>query len=95
MTESSLKLAARGVVVGVLVSASVTASVGSAGVAAATCTSGQGSDAGAQCAPDETSFSIQLNGKSSVSAQGRLGSGTGKSALRVALPPTAEPRPAP
>jgi hypothetical protein len=72
-TDSSLKLAARGLVLGALVSASVTAAVSSAGVATASCTSGGGTDAGAQCALDETSFSIELDGKSSVSAQGRLG----------------------
>ena len=78
MTDSSLKLAARGVVLGALVSASVTAAVSTAGVAAATCTPGRGTDADTQCALDETSFSVQLDGMSSVSAQGRLG-GTGAS----------------
>ena len=98
MTDSSLKLAARGLVLGALVSASVTAAVSSAGVAAATCTPGRGTDAGAQCAPDETSFSVQLDGKSSVSAQGRLGgpgASTSKSDVTAGGPPTAEPRPAP
>ena len=98
MTDSSLKLAASGLVLGALVSASVTAAVSSAGVAAATCTPGRGTDAGAQCAPDETSFSVQLDGKSSVSAQGRLGgpgASTSKSDVTAGGPPTAEPRPAP
>ncbi len=94
MTDGSLKLAARGVVLGALVSASVTAAVSSAGVAAATCTLGRGTDAGAQCAPDETSFSVQLDGKSSVSAQGRLG-GPGASSSNSDVtdvgPPIAEP----
>lgn len=97
MTDSSLKLAARGVVLGVLISASVTAAVSSAGVAAAACTPGRGTDAGAQCATEETSFSVQLDGKSSVSAQGRLG-GPGASTSKSDLtgdPPTAEPVSAP
>lgn len=98
MTDSSLKLAARGLVLGVLVSASVTAAVSSAGVAAATCTPGRSTDAGAKCAADETSFSVQLDGKSSVSAQGRLGgpgASTSKSDVTAGGPPTAETRPAP
>lgn len=98
MTDSSLKLTARGVVVGAVVFASVTAAVSSAGFAAATCTPGRGTDAGAQCAPDETSFSVQLDGKSSVSAQGRLGGpevSTSKSDVTAEGPPTAEPGPAP
>lgn len=98
VTDSSLKLAARGLVLGALVSASVTAAVSSAGVAAATCTPGRVTDAGAQCAPDETSFSVQLDGKSSVSAQGRLGgpgASTRKGGVTAGGPPTAEPRPAP
>jgi hypothetical protein len=98
VTDSSLKLAARGLVLGALVSTSVTAAVSSAGVAAATCTPGSGPEAGAQCALDETSFSVQLDEKSSVSAQGRLG-GPGASASERDViawsPPTAEPRPAP
>ena len=73
VTDSSLKLVARGLVLGALVSTSVAAAVSSAGVAAAACTPGPGINAGAQCAADETSFSVQLDGKSSVSAQGRLG----------------------
>ena len=91
MTDSSLKLAARGAVLGALVSASVTAAVNSAGVAAAACTPGKGTDA--QCALDETSFSVQLDGKSSVSAQGRLGgpgASTGKSGVTAGDLPTAE-----
>ena len=96
MTDSSLKLAARGLVVGALVSASVTAAVSSAGVAAATCTAGGGIDAGAQCALEETSFSIQLDEKTSVSAQGRLGgpgASTRKSDVTAGDPPVAEPGP--
>ncbi len=98
MTDSSPKLAARGLVVGALVSASVTAAVGSAGVAAATCSPGRGSDAGAQCAAEETSFSVQLDGKSSVSAQGRLGgpgTSTSRSDVTAGSLPTAELRPVP
>ncbi|MCW1958273.1 MAG: hypothetical protein KIH64_006965 [Mycobacterium sp.] len=98
MTDSSPMPAARGWVIGALVSASVTAAVGSAGVAAATCTPGRGSDAGAQCALEETSFSVQLDGKSSVSAQGRLGgpgAATGKSGVIAGSSPTAESQPAP
>ena len=97
MTDSSRKLAARGLVLGALVSTSVTAAVSSAGVAAATCTPGRSTDAGAQCAAEETSFSIQLDGKSSVSAQGRLGgpgASNSKSGVTAGGSPTAEPRPA-
>ena len=97
-TDSSPKLAARGVVLGALVSVSVTAGVSSAGVAAATCTLGRGGDAGAQCAPHETSFSVQLDGKSSVSAQGSLGglgASTGTSDVTDGFAPTAELDPAP
>ena len=98
MTDSSLKLAARGLLLGALVSASVTAAVSSAGVAAASCTTGRGSDGGVQCALDETSFSVQLDGKSSVSAQGRLGGPEASTSERDAIawdPPIAEFRPAP
>ena len=97
MTDSR-NLAARGLVLGALVSASVMAAVSSAGVAAGTCTPGRGTDAGAQCASGETSFSVQLDGKSSVSAQGRLGgpgSSTSKSDVTAGGPPNTEPRPAP
>lgn len=105
MTDGNLKRAARGLVLGALISASMATAVSSAGVADATCTPGRGSDAGASCAPDESSFSVQLDGKSSVSAQGRLGGGgasTSRSgvtaavpAAAAAVPPTADPRPAP
>lgn len=98
MTDSSRKLAARGLVLGALVSASVTAAIDSAGVAAATCTPGRGGGAGTQCAADETSFSVQLDEKSSVSAQGRLGgpgASTSKSDVSVGAPPPAESRTAP
>lgn len=81
MTDSSLKRAARAWVLGVLVSASATTAVSSAGVAAATCSPGGGIEAGAQCAAEETSFLVQLDEKSSVSAQGRLG-GPGASTSR-------------
>ncbi len=94
MTDSSLKRAARGVVLGALVSASVTAALSSAGVAAATCTPGRGADAGGQCAPDETSFLVQLDEKSSVSAQGRLGppgASTGTSDVTAGDPVATEP----
>ena len=93
-TDSSLKLAARGLVLGALVSVSVTTAVSSAGVAAASCTPGGGTDAGAQCALDETSFSIELDGKSSVSAQGRLGgpgASTSEGDIIAWNPPPAEP----
>ena len=94
MTDSSLKLAARGVVLGALVSASMTAAISSVAVATASCTPGQGTDVGAQCALDETSFSVQLDEKSSVSAQGRLG-GPGANISRSDVtdvgPPIAEP----
>ena len=80
-----------------VIAASVAATISSAGVAVAACQPGRGGGAGAQCAGDETSFSAQLDGKSSVSAQGRLGSGasTSKIDLPAGAPPTAEPRPAP
>ncbi|MEI8081696.1 MAG: hypothetical protein WCI74_07615 [Actinomycetes bacterium] len=97
VTDSSLKLAARGLVLGALVSASVTAAVSSAGVAAASCTLGQGIDVGTQCALEETSFSAQLDGKSSVSAQGRLsgpGASSSKTDVTAGDPPVFEPRPA-
>jgi len=97
VTDSSLKLAARGLVLGALVSASVTTAVSSAGIAAATCTPGTGSDAYTQCALDETSFSVQLDGMSSVSAQGRLGEPGASTSERDVIawdPPTAAPRPA-
>jgi len=42
----------------------MTAAISSAAVATASCTLGQGTDVGAQCALDETSFSVQLDGKS-------------------------------
>ena len=98
VTDSNLKLAARGLVLGALVSVSVTAAVSSAGVAAASCTPGGGTDAGAQCALDETSFSIELDGKSSVSAQGRLGGPGASTSERDVIawdPPPAEPWTAP
>lgn len=98
MTDSSLKLAARGLVLGALVSASVTTSVSSAGLAAAACTSGRGADPGALCAPDETSFLVQLDDRSSVSAQGRLGgpgASTGRSDVTADGPPIPESRPVP
>lgn len=94
MTDSSPKLAARGVVLGALVSVSVTAAVGSTGFAAATCSSARGLGAAAQCAADETSFSVELDGKSSVSAQGRLG-GPGTHTGKSDITATAESRPAP
>lgn len=93
MTACSVKRVARGLVLGTLVSASVTAAVSSAGVAGATCMLGRGIDAGAQCAPDETSFSVQLDEQSSVSAQGRLGrsgASTGKSDLTDEVPAAAD-----
>jgi hypothetical protein len=102
VTYGNLKCAARGLVLGPLILASIAAAVGSAGVADATCTPGLGTAAGAQCAADETSFSVQLDEKSSVSAQGRLGgprASAGKSDVTAdftaGVPPTAEPRPAP
>ena len=97
MIDSSLKPAARGLVLGALVFASVTAAVTSAGVAAATCSPGRGTDAGVQCVPDETSFSVQPDEKSSVSARGRLGgpgASTSKNDVNSGVPPTVEPRPA-
>ena len=93
---SSPKLAARGLVLGALVSASVTAGVSWAGVAAAACSPGGGTDAGAQCAPDQSGFSVQLDGNSSVAAQGRLGGpGASTGDVTAEILPTAESLPAP
>lgn len=89
--------AARGLLLGALVSASVTAAVGSAGVAAGACTPGRGTDAGSQCVPEETSFSVQLDEKSSVSAQGRHGgpgASTRKSDVTAGGPANTESEPA-
>jgi hypothetical protein len=96
--DGNLKCAARGLVVGTLISASIATAVSSAGVAAATCTPGRGGDTGANCVTEESSFSVQLDEKSSVSAQGRLGgagSSTSKSDVTAGVPPTADPTPAP
>lgn len=96
VTDSSLKLSARGAIAGALVSASVAAAVSWAGVAAATCGPGLGPSGGGQCASDETSFSVQLDEKTSVSAQGRLGgsrANNGKS--DVTGPSTAGLKPTP
>ena len=94
MTDGSLRLGARGMVLGALVSASVAGGVGSAGVAAASCTPTSIPRPGAHCAPDETSFSVQLNGKPPVSAQARPG-GSGAGTSNSGGSPTAEPRPGP
>jgi hypothetical protein len=97
VTHGNLKCAARGLVAGSLISASIATAVGSAGVAGAVCTPGRGSDAGGQCAADETSFSVQLDEKSSVSAQGRLGgpgASTSQSDFTVGVPTTAAGVPA-
>lgn len=91
VTDSSLKLAARWFVLGALVSASVTAAVGSAGFAAASCTATSVPRPGAHCAPDETSFAIQLD---EISAQGRL-SGSGASTSKSGGPPNSDHQPAP
>ena len=91
-----MTLAARGLVLAALVSASVTAAVSSAGVAAASCTPGGGTDADAQCALDEPSFSVPLDGMSSASAQGRLGGPGANTSERDVIawgPLTAEPVP--
>jgi cell wall-associated NlpC family hydrolase len=98
VTDGNQKSAARGLLVGALVSASIATAVSWAGVADATCTPGLGNDAGAQCAAEETSFSVQLDEKSSVSAQGRLGgpgTSTSKRDIAAGVPATAESRPAP
>ncbi len=98
MTAGNLKHAARGLVVGALISASIATAVTSAGIADASCTSVRGTGADTHCADDPTSFSIQLDEKTSVSAQGRLsgpGASTGKGDVPAAVPPSAEPKPAP
>ncbi|MBU3748936.1 MAG: hypothetical protein FGM52_00525 [Mycobacterium sp.] len=71
MKDNSPKLAALGVVMVAL--ASITAAVISAGVAAATCSAGPGTDRGAQCVPDETSFPVELDELALVSPRGSLG----------------------
>lgn len=98
MTDSGRRLAARGLVLGALVSASVTAATSTAGVAVATCTPGRTTNDGAQCAAEETSFSIQLDEKTSVSAQGRLGgpgASTSRSAATTGDAPDAQASPEP
>lgn len=98
MTDRNPTCAARGWVLGPLIPALIATAVSSAGAADATCTSVRGAGADAYCADDPTSFSVQLDEKSSVSAQGRLGGAgpsTGKGAVTAAVPPGAEPRPAP
>lgn len=75
-----------------MVSALTATAMSSPGVADASCTPGRGSDAG--CVADESSFSIQLDEKSSVSAQGRPGgarANAGMSVATAALPVIAEP----
>lgn len=70
--------------------------VSSPGVADATCTSGRGGDAAANCAAEESGFSIQLDDMSSVSAQGRPGgtrASTSRGATTAAVLPTVEPGP--
>ncbi len=94
MTAGSLKLATRGMILGALVSALVTGAVSSAGVAVATCTPTSVPRPGVHCASEETSFSVQLNGKPPVSAQGHPG-GSGASSSKTGFPPTAEPGPVP
>lgn len=108
MTVVSQKRATRGSVVGALISASIAATISPAGVAHATCTTVRGTGAGAYCPSDPTSFSVELDEKSSFSAQGRLGGAgptTGASDFTAAVPsaaavpstaePTAAPKPAP
>lgn len=94
MTHSSLRRAARGLMLSALVSASATAAVGTAGVVSASCTPGRSIDTGAQC---ETTFLAPLDGKSSVSAQGRLGgpgASTAKTGVTAGGPPIVDTRPA-
>lgn len=87
-----------GLILGALMAASIATAVSSAGVAAASCTSVRGTGVGAHCADDPSSFSVKLDEKTSVSAQGHLGgtgTSTGNTDANVGASPSAEPRPAP
>ena len=84
--------ALRGLVLGALISASIATGLSSAGVAHATCTSVRGTGAEARCGSDPTSFAADLDGKSSVSAQGHL-EGSGASAGRSDVPAGVSPSP--
>ena len=98
MTDGNMKFSVRRLVLGAVISASVAAAMGSAGVADATCTSVRGTGAEAHCASDPTSFSVQLDEKSSVSAQGILGGGgasTNKGDVAAGVPASTEPAPPP
>jgi hypothetical protein len=90
-TPRSTPGAARGSLLGALVSASMAlAALSSAGVADATCTSVSGTGAGARCTSTPTSFAVRLDKNSSASAQGLLNgavaSGNKSDATAGALP---------
>jgi hypothetical protein len=90
-TPRSTSGAARGSLLGALVSASVAmAALSSAGVANATCTSVSGTGADARCTSSPTSFAARLDKNSSASAQGLLNgavaSGNRSNATAAALP---------
>lgn len=98
VTDGDAKYAGRKLVLGAVISASIATAMSSAGIADATCTSVRGTGASAQCADEPSSFSVQLDEKSSVSAQGILGGGganTSKSDGAEGVPSGAEPAPAP
>lgn len=97
VANAAHRCAGRGSVLAAMISGLMATVVSSPGVADATCTPVRGSEAAANCAAEESGFSIQLDDMSSVSAQGRPG-GTRASTSRgatAAVPPTAEARPAP
>lgn len=94
-TPRSTPGAARGSLLGALVSASIAiAALSSAGVADATCTSVSGTGADARCTSAPTSFAVRLDKKSSVSAQGVL-DGTAPSGNRSNATAGASPSPGP
>jgi hypothetical protein len=90
-TPRSTAGAARGSMLGALVSASVAmAALSSASVADATCTSVSGTGTDARCASSPTSFAVRLDENSSALAQGLLNgvtaSGGRSDATAAALP---------
>jgi hypothetical protein len=93
-TPRSTPGAARGLLLGALVSASMATALSSAGVADATCTSVSGTGADARCTSAPTSFAVRLDKNSSVSAQGLL-DGAAASGNRSTAAAGASPRPGP
>jgi hypothetical protein len=93
-TPRSAPGAARGLVLGALVSASIATALSSAGVADATCKSVRGTGADSHCTSAPTSFAVRLDKNSSVSAQGFLG-GTAAGGNRSNVTAGASPSPGP